>query len=167
MFPLVAARRDEQRADVTAAASRMTFAATVVAAGLAGLTARPLLGFLYGDEFADGAGTLVAYLPVVVLLSVSRIVTADLYGRGEAGLVLRLSLQATLVGLPLLVGGVALWGVEGAAVGASLGAAFNTAIRVRAWRGLAQRSGSLIAFGRRDVAALRAAFPARSNGSTA
>jgi O-antigen/teichoic acid export membrane protein len=120
---------------------------------------QPLLRLFYGESFVDGWPVLLAYLPSVVLLSLSRILTADLSGRGEITTVMHISLLATVFGLVILPAGIAIWGTMGAALAASVTALLNTSLRVRAYHRITGTpASSLIAPQRDDVSVfLRAA----------
>jgi O-antigen/teichoic acid export membrane protein len=81
---LPAAARDPQRGPLKVVGSLWVSLAVagVVAVGLA-LFARPLLGFVYGDDFRDAAESLVLLLPGAVLFAGSSILGAGLYAAGR------------------------------------------------------------------------------------
>jgi stage V sporulation protein B len=162
VFPFAAATsassKPEQE-DLTPRTARVSFALTLVAGiGLA-LLSGPVLGLLYGADFSRGWPILVAYLPSVVFLSLSRIITADLSGRGAIDVVLRISVVATVFAGVTVPIGIAVAGATGAAAAASVTALFNTALRVRAHRAISGVPfGSLVIPQRGDLSGLLGAI---------
>ena len=109
---LPAAARDPRRGPLKVVGSLWASlaAAGLVAIGLA-LFARPLLGFVYGDEFRDAAEPLLLLLPGAVLFAGSSILGAGLYAAGRpftATLPQLIGMAVTVVGLFvfLRVGGI-------------------------------------------------------------
>jgi O-antigen/teichoic acid export membrane protein len=81
---LPAAARDPERGHIKVVGS--LWASLVAALGLAlvlALFARPLLGFVYGDDFRDAAEPLLLILPGAVLFAGSTILTAGVYAAGR------------------------------------------------------------------------------------
>jgi O-antigen/teichoic acid export membrane protein len=81
---LPAAARDPKRGQLKVVGSLWASlaAAALVAIGLA-LFARPLLGFVYGDEFRDAAEPLLLLLPGAVLFAGASILGAGLFAAGR------------------------------------------------------------------------------------
>jgi O-antigen/teichoic acid export membrane protein len=81
---LPAAARDPQRGPLKVVGSLW---ASLAIAGLIALVlalfARPLLGFVYGDEFRDAAEPLILLLPGAVLFAGSSIISAGVYAEGR------------------------------------------------------------------------------------
>jgi O-antigen/teichoic acid export membrane protein len=100
---LPAAARDRERGQVKVIGSLWT---SIAVAGLVALVlaliARPLLGFVYGDDFRDAAEPLVLILPGAVLFAGSSILGAGIYAAGRpftATLAQLLGMIVTVVGL--------------------------------------------------------------------
>lgn len=136
VFPFAAAKSSpdsEVGDDFTPLTARTSVFLTLTAALFMAVLCQPLLQLFYGADFVDGWPVLLAYLPSVVFLSLSRILTADLSGRGEIATVLRISLLATAFGLVTLPIGIIAWGTTGAAIAATVTALFNTGLRFHAY----------------------------------
>jgi O-antigen/teichoic acid export membrane protein len=109
---LPAAARDPERGPIKVVGS--LWAALAIAGFLAlglALLARPLLGFVYGDDFRDAAEPLLLLLPGAVLFAGSSILGAGLYAAGRpftATLAQLLGMVVTVVGLFafLRIGGI-------------------------------------------------------------
>jgi O-antigen/teichoic acid export membrane protein len=100
---LPAAARDRERGRVKVVGSLWASlaVAAVLALGLA-LFARPLLGFVYGDDFRDAAEPLILILPGAVLFAGASILGAGVYAAGRpftATLAQLLGMIVTVVGL--------------------------------------------------------------------
>jgi O-antigen/teichoic acid export membrane protein len=100
---LPAAARDRERGQVKVIGSLW---ASIAVAGLLALAlavfARPLLGFVYGDEFRDAAEPLMLILPGAVLFAGSSILGAGVYAAGRpftATLAQLLGMIVTVAGL--------------------------------------------------------------------
>jgi O-antigen/teichoic acid export membrane protein len=109
---LPAAARDPQRGPLKVVGSLWaSLAAAAVIALVLALFARPLLGFVYGDEFRDAAEPLLLLLPGAVLFAGSSILGAGLLAAGRpftATLPQLVGMAVTVVGLFvfLRIGGI-------------------------------------------------------------
>jgi O-antigen/teichoic acid export membrane protein len=105
---LPAAARDPERGHIKVVGS--LWASLVAALGLAlvlALFARPLLGFVYGDDFRDAAEPLLLILPGAVLFAGSTILTAGVYAAGRpfvATITQVLGMIVTVAGLLAFLG---------------------------------------------------------------
>jgi O-antigen/teichoic acid export membrane protein len=100
---LPAAARDRERGPIKVVGSLWASLAVagVLALGLA-VFARPLLGFVYGDDFRDAAEPLVLLLPGAVLFAGASILGAGVYAAGRpftATLAQLLGMVVTVFGL--------------------------------------------------------------------
>jgi len=123
---------------------------------------------LFGPDFLEARPVLLAALPSVVFLSLSRVVTADLYGRGETSTILGISLWGTAISLVLIPVGAVTGGVVGAGLALSAAAGCNASLRVRAYLRLSGCSlGQLTVVRRDDVAGVaRSLRPRKSLAGT-
>jgi O-antigen/teichoic acid export membrane protein len=109
---LPAAARDPRRGQLKVVGSLWaSLAAAAVIALVLALFARPLLGFVYGDEFRDAAEPLLLLLPGAVLFAGSSILGAGLLAAGRpftATLPQLVGMAVTVVGLFvfLRIGGI-------------------------------------------------------------
>jgi O-antigen/teichoic acid export membrane protein len=107
-----AAARDPQRGPLKVVGSLYgTLAITGLLAVVLALFARPLLGFVYGDDFRDAAEPLLLLLPGAVLFAGASIVGAGVYAAGRpftATIPQLIGAAVTVVGLAvfLRVGGI-------------------------------------------------------------
>jgi O-antigen/teichoic acid export membrane protein len=79
-----------------------TLAVTAVLAGVLALFARPLIAFVYGDDFGDASASLLLLLPGAVLFAGSSILSAGIYAAERpftATLTQLLGMAVTVVGL--------------------------------------------------------------------
>ncbi len=79
-----------------------TLAVTAVLAGVLALFARPLIAFVYGEDFRDAAASLLLLLPGAVLFAGSSILSAGIYAAERpftATLTQLLGMAVTVVGL--------------------------------------------------------------------
>jgi O-antigen/teichoic acid export membrane protein len=106
---LAAAARDPERGPIKVIGA--LWASLVLAGALAlvlGLFARPLLGFVYGEDFRDAAEQLVLILPGAVLFAGSAILGAGVYAAGRpftATVAQVLGMVVTIVGLIVFLPG--------------------------------------------------------------
>lgn len=104
---LPAAARDPERGPLKVVGSLWASLAVagLIALGLA-LFARPLLGFVYGDEFRDAAEPLILLLPGAVLFAGSSIISAGVYAEGRpftATVAQLIGMFVTVVGLSVFL----------------------------------------------------------------
>lgn len=120
LFPKVSAL-DKASADaLTPRVCRHTFFLVVVGSLLLFLSGRWIIDFIFGQRFLPALKPLWLLLPGIVTLSIAKILSSDLIGRGKpeintygAGL----SLIVT-IGLDLLL--IPRWGISGAALASSI-----------------------------------------------
>ncbi|WP_169512918.1 lipopolysaccharide biosynthesis protein [Actinopolymorpha alba] len=127
LFPHVAAQADPRATATTERTSRLTLLATLGIAAALAVVSPLVLGWFFGAVYRRGTTALLLLLAAMLPLALSRILAADLKGRGRPGLVSMgtgvgagLTVVADLVLIPLL-------GIEGAAL-ASFVAYAGTAV---------------------------------------
>ena len=145
VFPRVAGQQDSHSTDFTERATRMTLVAVAMPAVLIAVAAEPILRLLFGEVYAAGTNALVILLVAMVPLSLTRIVAADLKGRGRPGLVSWASLLSAVatVCLDLLL--VPQLGIVGAAIASLLAYTIGAAAILLMYRSAtAARLGALV-----------------------
>jgi O-antigen/teichoic acid export membrane protein len=115
VFPRVAGQDDERSTAFTERVTRMTMVAVLVPAVILAVIAGPLLGLLFGEVYAAGADALVVLLVAMLPLSLTRVLAADLKGRGRPGLVSWASLLSAAATVALDLALVPAFGIVGAA----------------------------------------------------
>jgi O-antigen/teichoic acid export membrane protein len=105
---LPAAAREPERGPLKVVGSLYaTLAVTAVLALILALLARPLIGFVYGDDFRDAADSLLLLLPGAVLFAGSSILSAGIYAAERpftATVTQVLGMIVTVVGLFAFLG---------------------------------------------------------------
>lgn len=129
VFPFVAVSRANS-GGLTTLASRISLSATVITSTFLLVVGPGFIEYVFGASYRASWPVLVAYLPAVAFLSVSRVLTADLSGRGHTRLLMTINVVTAGLGLAMVIGLGLIGGVVGAAAGASLSAFFSTAWRV-------------------------------------
>jgi stage V sporulation protein B len=120
LFPHVAGQQDRRATAVTERTTRLTLLATLGAALVLACGASLLLRMVFGPAYEQGTRALLILLLGMVPLALTRVLAADLKGRGRPGLVsvgggvgAGLTVIADLLLIPV-------WGIEGAAVASVL-----------------------------------------------
>jgi len=120
LFPRTAATGVEEAKLFTPKVCRNTFLITLIAALGLSIVSKPLILFIYGEAFAPSVIPLWLLMPGVVALSISKILTSDLAGRGllqYGAYSSAISLVATIICDLVLI---PRWGIAGAAVASSI-----------------------------------------------
>lgn len=171
MLPVVAAG---SRADATARTSailRLTSLCACCAVAVTAVTGPLLVPLVYGDAYSPVVFPLSALLPGVVALSASKVLAADLAGRGKPDYAMWGSILCVVLGLGLDLAFIPSLGITGAALAASISNTVSAAMFVAFFR---RRTGaslrSLFLFTRADarsaVCTMQAVLRAdRSRGS--
>jgi len=120
LFPRIAAGTAEDARRVTPAACRHTLSLTLLlCVGLA-LVAWPLIYVLFGSAFLPAVPLLWLLLPGISSLSLGRLLSADLNGRGLPGSVARVNVAMALVNIGLNLWWIPIWGAAGSAAATSI-----------------------------------------------
>lgn len=154
VFPRVAGLAD-QGTELTERTVRMMLVVVVAMAVVLGLMGETLLRIAFGPAYEASTTALLILLVATIPLSVSRIVSADLKGRGRPGLVSWAAVVTvvTTVALDLLL--IPAFGIEGASVASLLAYAAGMVAVLGAYR--AVTSGRLAAMVPRPADARRLA----------
>jgi stage V sporulation protein B len=156
LFPHVAGQADERDTDMTERVTRVTVLVTILAALAVAAGAMPLLEMAFGEAYADGTPALLVMLAAVVPLSIGRLVSADLKGRGRPGIVsiaAVVSVAATVV-LDLVL--IPAMGIVGAAVASLVAYSLMTAALLYAYRAATDGALASLVPGLGDLRDLRA-----------
>jgi O-antigen/teichoic acid export membrane protein len=120
LFPKIASASGEAARRVTPVACRHTVSLTLLlCVGLA-LLAWPLIYVLFGTPFLPAVPLLWLLLPGVLSLSIGRLLSADLNGRGLPGSVARVNIAMALVNIALNLWWIPIWGAAGSAAASSI-----------------------------------------------
>lgn len=154
VFPRVAGLAD-QGTELTERTVRMMLVVVVAMAVVLGLMGETLLRIAFGPAYEASTTALLILLVATIPLSVSRIVSADLKGRGRPGLVSWAAVVTvvTTVALDLLL--IPAFGIEGASVASLL--AYAAGMVAVLWAYRAVTSGRLAAMVPRPADARRLA----------
>ncbi len=134
LFPHVAAQTDRSDTSTTERASRLTLLATVVSGAVLAALGSFILGMFFGPVYVAGTSTLLILLVGMLPLALSRVLAADLKGRGRPGLVsigTGIGAVVTVVADVILI---PLWGIRGAAVASVLAYTVSAVILVVQYR---------------------------------
>ncbi|HJP71908.1 MAG TPA: lipopolysaccharide biosynthesis protein [Candidatus Limnocylindria bacterium] len=142
LFPHVAGQPDRRDTATTERVTRVTMAVTIVAAVIVAVGAAPLLDVAFGSAYADGTPALLILLAAVVPLSVGRLLSADLKGRGRPGIVSIAAVVSVLVTVALDVTLIPAMGIVGAAVASLVAYSLMAAALLYAYR--AATGGTLL-----------------------
>jgi len=133
LFPKTASSSPETAKRFTPKVARLSALITAVAAGGLFLVSRPVITFLYTEEFLPSLYPLWILLPGAVSISYSQIIFNDLGGRGKP----YYGTLASLVSLFVTLGGdivlIPRFGIIGAAVASSLAYITNAMVAVCAY----------------------------------
>lgn len=121
LYPKIAAiETEEERNHLTSLVSRNILAITFVIALAGTLIAKDLIVTLFGEQYENSANLLRIILPGVALLSVEKILSNDIAGRGKPELNMYLSIFNVLFNLLLNVVLIPKYGLNGAALSATI-----------------------------------------------
>lgn len=128
MLPRIASLEleEQDRRRLTPIVARHVLWLSVAVALPAFLLAEPFIRLLYGEDFAAAALGLQILLPGIVLLSLSRIVSADIAGRGHPEINARRSVLGFAVNLAANVLLIPRWGIAGVSLATCLSYAVIT-----------------------------------------
>jgi O-antigen/teichoic acid export membrane protein len=130
LLPKVSSTEEGKATSITAFSTKITLYVVAAMALILGLLATWAISLLYGKEYLDAVKPFILLLPGIVSLSVSKVLTSDLAGRGrpEFGAISSvISLVVTIV-LDLLL--IPRWGIAGAAVASTVSYTLATTIVV-------------------------------------
>lgn len=120
LFPRVSAMDPRGSSQLTALLCRNLLWLTLIAGGVAIIISKPVIAFVYGEEFAPASVALALLMPGVLAQVVGTICFADCLGRGHPGQVMVASVASavTTIGLDLIL--IPKHGMAGAAIASSI-----------------------------------------------
>lgn len=121
LYPKVAScESEEERNRLTSVVSRNILALSVSLAIIGALVAKDLIVYLFGGEYRESAGLLQIMLPGIAFLSVEKILSNDIAGRGKPELNMYLSIFNVGFNFILNVFLIPKHGLAGAALAATI-----------------------------------------------
>jgi O-antigen/teichoic acid export membrane protein len=158
LFPTVAAAGPGPYANqLTARVTRqVVFFMTLLCAGVA-LIAEPVIELTLGSLYLPSVQPLLLLLPGALALSIPKVLSQDLAGRGRPGFALIAAAVSLVIGLPLNLWLIPRWGISGAALSSTVAYTCTALVMLRAfsqctgvfWRDtLFIRRSDLLSYGR-------------------
>lgn len=120
LFPRISSIKDIEANSLTPRVSRHTFFIMIILSMIFVIGAKSLIRILFGTEFLPSVKALLILLPGIVALGGSKILSADLAGRGKPEFGLYAALVSLLVNIPLNLWLIPKWGISGAAFASSI-----------------------------------------------
>ncbi|HET8947010.1 MAG TPA: oligosaccharide flippase family protein [Candidatus Polarisedimenticolia bacterium] len=158
-MPRLASTRRADASEVTATLCRLLVPLVLVAAIALALLGGTLIGLLYGSEFLPSIRPLLLLLPGVALLSIVKVLSADLAARGRPGLVSAVSWISLGVTIALDIALIGPYGASGAAVASSVAYAVSTVVTLFLfWRLTSLKPTTVLVPRAPDVQVARAAL---------
>lgn len=120
LFPRVSSLKDTEANTLTPRISRHTFFIISVISLVLAILSGPLIKIFFGVKFLPSVIPLLILLPGIIALSGSKILTADLAGRGIPQFGAYSSFISLAVNIPLNLWLIPIWGIKGAAFASSV-----------------------------------------------
>ncbi|MGH2383493.1 MAG: lipopolysaccharide biosynthesis protein [Candidatus Limnocylindria bacterium] len=160
IFPAVAGG-SQSSTELTERTARLSLVGVLFAAALLAILAEPIIAVAFGQQYAGSLGAVRVLSVAMVPLSLTRVLSADLKGRGRPGLV-SIAMVGTLVitvALDLLL--IPRLGIEGAAIASLVAYTASAVMLLIAFRSITSARLRLLIPGRRDVLTLARLFRIR------
>lgn len=140
LFPRIASVNRKAADELTPRICRNTLVLSVIAGLVLLASNRPLIRLLFGSAFLPSAGPLVILIPGVVALSISKVLTSDLAGRGRPEFGALSSASSLALNVPLNLILIPRLGIQGAAFASTVAYAVATGVVLRAFLGVSKES---------------------------
>lgn len=128
LFPRISSLNGSQANSLTPRVCRHTLLIVfIVSLGLIFL-AYPLIKILFGSVFLPSVWPLLILVPGVIAFSISRILLADLSGRGKPGVAIKASSVSLVANIFLNILLIPKWGISGAAFASTIAYTLSTLI---------------------------------------
>ena len=115
LFPRISSLKSVESNNLTPRISRHTFFITIFLSLILAILAKPLIKLFFGITFLPSLIPLLVLLPGIIALSVSKVLTADLAGRGKPQYGTYSSFVSLALNIPLNLWLIPRWGISGAA----------------------------------------------------
>jgi len=115
LFPKISSLRSVESNNLTPRISRHTFFITIFLSLVLAILAKPLIELFFGITFLPSLIPLLILLPGIIALSVSKVLTADLAGRGKPQYGTYSSFVSLVLNILLNLWLIPRWGISGAA----------------------------------------------------
>lgn len=120
LFPRISSIKDNEANNLTPRVARHTFFIIFVVSLILAPLAKPLIKILFGSVYLPSTVPLLILLPGIIALGGSKILTADLAGRGKPQFGAYSSLISLAVNIPLNLWLIPRWQIAGAAFASSV-----------------------------------------------
>lgn len=94
-------KRDERSDILTALTTKYTFWLSSILVLALLIFGQWVINFLFGIEFREAYGVLAVLTPGLIMFSVGQVLTVDIFGRGEAGTIVKYGVTATSLNIIL------------------------------------------------------------------
>jgi O-antigen/teichoic acid export membrane protein len=133
LFPRVSSIQIQDANNLTPRVSRHTLFITLLLALVLLLVSKPVIRIMYGFAYFPSVRPLMLLLPGIVALSVSKIFTADLAGRGRPEFGTLAAFISLAINIPLNIWLIPKWGIAGAAFASTIAYSLATLIALIAY----------------------------------
>ncbi|MCG3209580.1 MAG: hypothetical protein FOGNACKC_03207 [Anaerolineae bacterium] len=116
LFPYIASATEQEKRRLTPLVARQTNIMAWLSCGGMWLLAYPAIWLLYGADFLPAWPSTMILIPAIAVLSLGRIISSDLGGRGYPGLVSLINLFSGLANIGLNIWLIPWLGIGGAAI---------------------------------------------------
>lgn len=128
LYPKVAHSNDVEASGYTSTTGRLTILVVGALSVMVLLLGRPVIRFLYTDQFIPAVMPLFILLPGVLAASLARVVGSDLLARGHPQVNMWAGLAALVVNMGLNIALIPPLGISGAALATTISYSFHLAI---------------------------------------
>lgn len=123
-------QHDEHRRYVTSLSIKLIFASSVASSLVLLFIAKPLIGTVFGDSYAEAIEPLLWLLPGMVFGAVGRSISTDLIARGRVDLTVYLVLCLVFLSTTASIVLIPIYGISGAAMAFSLAYLVDVILRL-------------------------------------
>ncbi len=128
LFPRVSYIKNDKASNLTAKVIRNTLPLIILITVLIALVSRVLIQNLFGYEYLSSIAPFMILLPGIFALSIAKILTSDLAGRGRPEFGTFSSIISLLINIPLNLLLIPKWGIKGAAFSSTIAYIVSTLI---------------------------------------
>jgi len=140
LFPRISSLKSVESNNLTPRISRHTFFITIFLSLILAILAKPLIKLFFGTTFLPSLIPLLVLLPGIVALSVSKVLTADLAGRGKPQYGAYSSFVSLALNIPLNLWLIPRWGISGAAFATTVAYTISTLLVINFFIRISKKS---------------------------